>query len=140
MSRFWGDGRRTSPLAARYLMAGVWNTVFGYAVFALLVASLASRVHYLLLGVIANVLAITNAYVVHKIFVFRTKGRYLREYLRYYVVYGTTAVCGLALLALLVDGCGLNLYLAQACALGVQVAVSFVWHRRFSFGVPSRPV
>jgi putative flippase GtrA len=137
MSAFLADGRRTSPLATRYLVAGVWNTLFGYAVFALLVAWLASRMHYLLLGVFANVLAITDAYVVHKIFVFRTKGHYLREYMRYYVVYGTTAVCGLALLALIVDGFGLNLYLAQACVLAVQIVVSFVWHRQFSFSATS---
>jgi putative flippase GtrA len=138
MSLFSADGRRTSPLAARYLVAGAWNTAFGYAVFALLVACLASRVHYLLLGVVANVLAITNAYVVHKFFVFKTKGRYLREYLRYYVVYGTTAVCGLGLLALLVGGFGLNLYLAQAGVLALQVVASFVWHRQFSFSTTSR--
>ena len=137
MNPLFGDGRRTSSLAARYLVAGAWNTVFGYAVFAFLVVWLVSRVHYLLLGVFANVLAITNAYAVHKIFVFRTRGHYLREYMRYYVVYGTTAVCGLALLALLVDGCGLNLYLAQAGVVAVQVVVSFVWHRQFSFSTTS---
>jgi putative flippase GtrA len=139
MNRQHGETRGTRPLLTRYLVTGVWNTVFGYAVFALLVAWLASRLHYLLIGVAANVLAITNAYIVHKVFVFRTKGNYLREYGRYYLIYGATAVGGLALLALFVDGLGLNLYLAQACALGLQVAASFVGHRRFSFSVPPGP-
>ena len=137
MSRSSLDGRRTSPLLSRYLVTGAWNTAFGYGVFALLAVWLASRVHYLLIGVAASVLAITNAYIVHKIFVFGTKGNYLREYGRYYLIYGATTVGGLALLALFVDGLGLNLYLAQACVLGLQVAASFVGHRRFSFGAPS---
>jgi putative flippase GtrA len=95
-------------------------------------------VHYLLLGIISSVLAITNAYVVHKVFVFRTKGHYLQEYGRYYIIYGATTVVGLALLALFVDGFGMNLYLAQASGMGVQFVGSFVGHRRFSFGVPAR--
>jgi putative flippase GtrA len=139
MSRQDTKTRATSALLSRYLVTGIWNTAFGYAAFALLAAWLASRIHYLLIAVLANVLAITNAYVVHKVFVFNTKGHYLREYGRYYLVYGTTAVGGLALLALLVGGFALNLYLAQACVLGVQVAVSFVGHRRFSYSVPSGP-
>ena len=139
MSRQDLDPRGTSPLFSRYLVTGVWNTAFGYGVFALLVALMAPRVHYLLIGIAASVLAITNAYIVHKIFVFKTRGNYLREYGRYYVIYGATTVGGLALLALFVEGFGLNLYLAQACALGLQVIGSFVGHRRFSFGVPSRP-
>jgi putative flippase GtrA len=133
MSRMHAEARRTSTLLSRYLVSGVWNTAFGYGVFVLLAASLASRVHYLLIAVAANVLAITNAYIVHKVFVFRTKGNYLREYGRYYVIYGATAVAGLALLALFVDGLGLNLYLAQACVLGLQIVASFIGHRRFSF-------
>ena len=133
MSEMPPHPRRTSTLLPRYLASGVWNTAFGYGVFVLLAASLASRVHYLLLAVAANVLAITNAYLVHKVFVFRTKGNYLREYGRYYVIYGAASAAGLVLLALFVDGLGLNLYLAQACVLGLQVAASFIGHRRFSF-------
>ena len=133
MSRQDLDPQGTSPLFSRYLVTGVWNTAFGYGVFALLVALMTPRVHYLLIGIAASVLAITNAYIVHKLVVFRTKGNYLREYGRYYVIYGATAVGGLALLALFVDGLGLNLYLAQAFVLGMQVAASFIGHRRFSF-------
>jgi putative flippase GtrA len=129
------EGRGATPsLVSRFVAAGAWNTVFGYAAFAALVAVFSPRVHYVWLGVAGNVLAITNAFVVHKLFVFKTKGNYIREYLRYYVVYGSTAVVGLALLAVCASGLGLNLYLAQAVALGVQAAISFAGHRRFSFG------
>jgi putative flippase GtrA len=130
----------TASLVSRFAAAGAWNTLFGYAAFAALVALFSPRVHYVWLGVAGNVLAITNAFVVHKLFVFKTKGNGVREYLRYYVVYGGTAVVGLALLAVFASGLGLNLYLAQAVALAVQAAISFVGHRRFSFGagLPSR--
>lgn len=126
-------GQEPSPRMSRYVAAGVWNTAFGYGVFALLVACFSARVHYLLIAVVSNVLAISNAYVTHKIFVFQTRGNYLREYLKYYVIYGATALGGLALLAFLVSVVGLNVYVAMACVLCAQTALSFAGHRRFSF-------
>jgi putative flippase GtrA len=126
-------GREPSPPMSRYVVAGVWNTVFGYGVFVLLFACFSPRVHYLLIAVVSSVLAISNAYVTHKIFVFQTKGNYLREYVKYYVIYGTTALGGLTLLAVLASGLGMNVYLAQACVLCVQTVMSFAGHRRFSF-------
>jgi putative flippase GtrA len=126
-------GGEPSPRMSRYVAAGAWNTVFGYGVFALLFACFSARIHYLLIAAFSNVLAISNAYITHKIFVFQTKGNYLREYLKYYVIYGTTALGGLALLAVLASGLGLNVYVAQACVLCVQTVVSFTGHRRFSF-------
>ncbi|MGB7219221.1 MAG: GtrA family protein [Vicinamibacterales bacterium] len=124
------DGRAQ---LSRYLVTGVWNTVLGYGVFVLLYAALSPRVHYLVVAVLSNVLSITNAYVVHKLFVFRTKGNYLQEYLRYYVVYGMSALSGIAALAGLVSGLGMNVYLAQLAVLGLQALVSFAGHQRFSF-------
>jgi putative flippase GtrA len=123
----------SGPRFSRYLVAGVWNTTFGYGVFALLFACFAARVHYLLIAAVSNLAAISNAYLIHKIFVFQTKGDYLREYLRYYVVYGATALIGVALLALLVSGLSMNVYLAQGLVLCLGVVVSFTGHRRFSF-------
>ena len=133
MSGARSSSHESSRILSRYLAAGVWNTAFGYGLFVLLVASFSSRVHYLLIAIVSNVLAITNAYLIHKAFVFKTKGNYLREYLKYYVVYGASAAGGVALLAVLVSGLGFNVYVAQACILCVQTAMSFAGHRRFSF-------
>ena len=128
------NDREGRVLFSRYLVTGIWNTVFGYGAFVLLLAVLSSRVHYLVVAALSNVLSISNAYVVHKLLVFRTKGNYLREYFRYYVIYGTTALGGMALLAGLASGLGVNVYLAQAGVLGLQALASFAGHRRFSFG------
>lgn len=128
-----GEGRGQ---LSRYVVTGVWNSAFGYGVFVLLLAAFSSRVHYLVLAVLSNVLAISNAYIVHKLFVFQTKGNYLREYLRYYVVYGASALGGLALLAGLASGLGVNVYLAQAAVLGLQALLTFAGHQRFSFSPP----
>ena len=127
----------TAPRFSRFVVAGVWNTIFGYGVFALLVAGFSDHVHYLFIAGLSNALAISNAYLVHKIMVFRTRGNYLKEYARYWVVYGASGVLGLGLLALFVSGLGINIFLSQAGVLAIQVAVTFTGHRSYSFGSPN---
>ena len=119
----------------RYLLVGVWNTAFGYTTFAVFTALLRNYIpaSYMAAGLISSVLNITVSFLGYKWFVFKTKGNYLREYLKYYVVYGASAAGGVALLAVLVSGLGVNVYVAQACILCVQTAMSFAGHRRFSF-------
>jgi putative flippase GtrA len=125
----------------RYLVVGGWNTAFGYGVYAALTWALTGRVPhaYMAAAVLANVVAITVAFVGYKLFVFRTRGNWLREYLRCYLVYGATALLGLALLPVLVHVVGRFTtadaapYVAQAFVIPITVLASFTGHRRFSF-------
>jgi putative flippase GtrA len=132
----------------RFVIVGGWNTVFGYGLFAGSNYLLAGRIPhaYIVASAIANVIAISVAYVGHKFITFRTRGNYLREYLRFYVVYGATALLGLALLPPAVALLGLVVrrksyvpYIAQAVLIPIGVAASFIGHKRFSFRPPSKP-
>ncbi len=117
----------------RYLIAGGWNTVFGYGIYAGPYYLLHGRVHYMVIAVVANVLAITMAYATHKLFVFRTKGNVLREYFRFYGVYGVTAVLGLLALPLCVELLGMSPYVAPLLIMAVSVVISYLGHKHFSF-------
>jgi putative flippase GtrA len=93
---------------ARYLCVGVFNTVFGYLSFAailtLLNAVLPARYLYLTVmaaSISAVPLNITVAYFTYKFFVFRTKGNYLREWLKCFAVYGTGMIPSLVALSAL---------------------------------------
>jgi len=92
----------------RYLCVGVFNTLFGYAIYVVLLASLDAvlpvRWLYLtvvLASVLSAPLTITVAYFGYKFFVFRTKGNYLREWLKCCAVYGSSMVPGLVVLSAL---------------------------------------
>ena len=92
----------------RYLSIGVWNTLFGYlsyAAFLFLISHLLPQ-RFLYLAVVLASLAstpinITMAYFGYKFFVFRTKGNYLREWLRCFAVYGVGMLPGLLILSAL---------------------------------------
>jgi len=123
----------------RYLIVGGWNTLFGVGVYALLYKMLHDRVNYLALTVPANILAITNAYICYKFFVFRSRGNYIREYLRCYAVYGGGIALGFALMYILVSIMGLHPVMAQCLCVFISIACSYAGHKRFTFGPGNAP-
>jgi putative flippase GtrA len=116
-----------------YLIAGAWNTLFGYLIFAVLYTLFSSRIHYMILLIISNIFSITNAYISYKFFVFRTKGNYLKEYMRFYVVYGTSIVLSLVLMPAFVELLHINPLIAQAVIIVVTVIFSYTGHKNYSF-------
>ncbi len=92
----------------RYLCVGVFNTLFGYVTYVVLLtllnAVLPARWLYLtvvMASVLGAPLNITVAYFGYKFFVFRTKGNYLREWLKCFAVYGSSMLPGLIALSAL---------------------------------------
>lgn len=134
--RHYRNNRAEADRLVRFGLTGVWNTLFGILVYTLLYEGLKNRVNYLVLLVPANILAITNAFICHKLFVFRTRGNVLREYFRFYVVYGGTALLGFALMFVLVDGFGFNPVIAQVLCVPIAVSLSYFSHRGYSFRAP----
>ena len=116
-----------------YLLVGCWNTIFSYLAFAALYFLLRGYLHYMVLFVISSILGITNAYVAYKLFVFRTKGHYLREYSRFYLVYGGALALNLVLLPLVVITLRLSPVVAQAGLAVITVLFSYFGHKNFSF-------
>lgn len=118
----------------RFLVTGVWNTVFGLLVYTLLYTWLHKQVNYLVLMIPANILAITNAYIGYKLFVFKTKGHILREYFRFYIVYGVSIGMNFVIMFLMVDGLGVHPLISQFFGVAITTACSYIGHRHFSFG------
>ena len=119
----------------RYLVVGGFNTLAGYSIYALFNYLLTDKVpfSYLFASALSNVVAITISFLTYKCFVFKTKGNFIREYLRCYAVYGFSFLLGLVLLSILVEGIGINSYLAGALLIPVGVIISFLGHRNYSF-------
>ncbi|MDO8682985.1 MAG: GtrA family protein [Armatimonadota bacterium] len=144
MTRGWA-GKYCNRQFIRYLIVGAWNTLFGYGVYALFTWILTDKIPYAYMAasVIGTVVSITNAYVGYKLFVFKTKGNYLREYLRFYVVYGAAALVNLSLLPIAVYLFGHIVskysapYVAGASLMSLTIVFSFFGHRNFSFKVRS---
>ena len=85
---------------SRFLVIGGLNTIVGYFTVTIIYFLLASRVGIIFVGIISNVVAISIAFTLNKIFVFRTRGNWLREYLSSYITYASTGFLGIFLLNL----------------------------------------
>ena len=117
----------------RYLLVGGMNAIVGYSLGVGLYLLLSPALHILLIGLVANVLSISFSFSTQKLWVFRTQGHWLSEYLRSYLVYGGMGLMGTVLLWALVDGIHLPIWMAQGLAIGLTVVFSYVGHARFTF-------
>lgn len=126
----------------RYLVVGAWNTAFGYSTFVLFTAVLARYIpaSYLAASLLSSILNITVSFLGYKWFVFKTKGNYLKEWTRCLIVYSGAILLGLALLppsvfvvAYLTGDPRTAPYIAGALLMGIQVILSFLGHKTFSF-------
>ena len=126
----------------RYIVVGGFNAVFGYGLFAFLTWSFTGlgSYSYMYAAVLANLIAISVAFLGYKWFVFRTRGNYLIEWIRCFGVYGSSALIGLAALPVLVPilrhvlrGPEQAPYIAGAILMIVTVLFSFFGHKNFSF-------
>jgi putative flippase GtrA len=133
----------------RYLAVGACNTAFGYACFALFTLLLTPifTYGYVLASLLANLFSITFAFFGYKWFVFKTKGNYLREWIRCVGVYATSMIVSAAALPFVVGfirrqpGHDRSApYIAGAIVLVFSVLFSFFGHRHISFADANQPL
>src|SRR5664279_759989 len=115
-----------------YLVVGGWNTLFGYAAWALLQYLLGDHLHYLVVVVLSWPIAVLNAYIGYRYVVFRSRGLVLRELPRFSLVYLVTLLVNLALLPLALRVTPFNIYAIQAGFAVVAVVCSYLGHKHYS--------
>ncbi|MBT8604109.1 GtrA family protein [Polynucleobacter paneuropaeus] len=117
----------------RYFIVGIANTIFGYTLSLILYKNLRNEINLLSILIFGNIIAITEAYIAYKIFVFKTKGNWLYEYIKSYLVYGSSAIIGISLTFFLVNGIELPFWIAQAISILLCVIFSFIANSKFTF-------
>lgn len=121
----------------RFLVIGAWNTLFGLAVLWVLDAAIpydpGSLVEKqgVLLG--AWVVSVTHNYLTFKLLVFRTRGNWLREYLKIYSVYAALFAVQSVLMLTISQVFGLSVFWATLPTLVVVTVMSYVGHTCFTF-------
>lgn len=119
--------------ARRYLLVGVFNSVFGYALSLLVYHFLQRALSIIAIGIMINVVSITVAFLGYKLLVFKTSGNWLHEYLRCYITYGFSAVLGIALIWLFVEQWGWIFWFSQGLIIILSTVISYFMHRHFTF-------
>ena len=129
-------GARSRPL--RYVVVGVWNTLFGYAAFFICLKALeVAGYGYLWALALSHFVAVTHNFVVHGRWVFAEGDRGGWAYVRYHQVYLGVLALHALLLSLLVEGVGISPEWAMLPSIVVATIASYLGHFRFSFRLPS---
>ena len=131
--------RRTTRLLAdervRFLLVGGFNTVLGYALFALLQITIGHVIGYLGSLYMSYAIGIAIAFVLHRRVTFRKSGTgtIWVDFLRFVGVYVVSLAINSVLLPLLVEVAGITPLIAQAIAVVTTTVVSYFGHKFFSF-------
>lgn len=121
------------PQKLRFLLAGGFNTAVGYSLVFLGQYFLGGYALPQVIFGLAYLLSSFSAFAVMKHLVFRTRGNYLREYIKYLGSSVSSALVGLGVLSLVVHVFGGNEYLGQFMAMSASVVTSYVMLRYYAF-------
>jgi putative flippase GtrA len=117
----------------RFLLVGGFNVACGYLLFAALFLLFGDMVHYLVIGVVTHVIAVSIAYHAYHLFVFADAAGGLRSFLRFHLVNLANLGLSIAALTILVELVHLTPIVAQGISIAIIVVLSYVLHKRFSF-------
>lgn len=117
----------------RYVAIGVWNTLFAYAAFSSLYALLHRHWHYLVIGVAAHLVAVTNAFALQRRFVFRSVTPWWQAYLRFNLAQLLMLCWGLAGLAFFVEVLAWHPLISQLVVIVVSVVLGYLLSSKFAF-------
>lgn len=117
----------------RYVLAGAWNTLFGYCLMVSLYENFNKDLHLVFIAFLSSFIAITMSFLTYKIFVFKTKGNWFQEWMRSFLVYGGASLVSTTILWLLIDIFLIDIYIAQAISIVIVIIVSYISHSKFTF-------
>jgi putative flippase GtrA len=117
----------------RYVAAGGLGAVVYYGLFALGWFTLAHRVPYLTVSVVASTLTAIITYPVYRCVVFRTGGGVLAGFLRFYVVCLWAMVFSVGGLWTMVEVAGLHPLAGQAIVIALGPLINYQLGRLWAF-------
>ena len=133
--------RSSIQLKARFVMVGIWNTIFGYMVFFILdtfFEDIFTKRYFAYMSamILGQIVATINAFVLHKYVTFKSevKGKgIIPEFFRFCMTYVFTFSLSLILLPFLVEVIGFHPRIGAAVIIIITTIVSYFGHSRFSF-------
>ena len=118
----------------RYLLVGLWNSVFGVGIFLILSLSLPDLSDSLIL-LISYLVSIVQAHFMQRKFVWSSTERYFQELVRFSGAYISQFVANLILLQIFVRFIGLNRSVSQVIIVLILTVVMFFVNKNGVFRV-----
>lgn len=117
----------------RFLIWGGLNTVFGLLLFYFLQWQLGKYIGYFVVFLCSFVISSIISFLGYKLFVFKVRGNWLKDFLKFISVYTVPLVANALALPILVSVMNINVYLSQTLIVIFSALVSYFGHKYFSF-------
>ena len=122
------------PDKIRFLFIGGLNAVISYFVFVLAVFVIGDK-YYQICAALQWGISSIFSFVTQKVFVFGTKGNWIREYLKCCATWLISYIMNALILEVLVKYCRMNVYLAQILSIFSVSVLTYVLFKYFAFRV-----
>lgn len=116
----------------RYLIAGLFNTAFGYSV-VIALHKILPGISMIIVGIIASFITITVSFLTFRFFVFKSRNNWWKEYIKCYVVYSGVNAINILGFWLIVDVGHLSVWIAPFILMPVCFLFSYLSHTQFTF-------
>ena len=116
----------------RFLLIGGWNTVVGFAIYTVLLSSLAKD-YYIFALICSSLVAGTHAYFTQRVFVWKSQGEVSSQFLRFALVLLAQFTANFFLLYLAVDFFGRDALRSQYAIGMLIVLLTFYTHKNWTF-------
>ena len=125
----------------KFVLVGIWNTIFGYGIFCLFDTFFAWLISsrsavYMCAMVLAQILGVINAYIFHKYITFKSEAKgkaIIAEFFRFSTTYLVTLCLNLVLLPTFVEINHIHPKIAAAIIMIICAIISYFSHSMFSF-------
>jgi putative flippase GtrA len=117
----------------RFLVIGIWNTLFGLAAFALADVTIGRTAGYVASVTLMFAVAIPQAHLAQRLWVWRSHGPYLPELFRFSWVYLVAYIVNVILLAFAVEVLHAATLPAQFVISSLIAVSTYVIHRAWTF-------
>ncbi len=117
----------------RFLNIGFVNLLFMFGIGILLDVTLKNLIPTFLLALLISVFHVTFSFAMRKIFIYKTKDNWLKEYLRCYLFYSVSIIVSVLVLWILIDSFKFTFWIAQALSLLSATIFYSITSRYFAF-------
>ena len=112
----------------KYFLFGVINTVIAYLTSISLYYCLSNVLNIILISLASYFISISITFLTYKLFVFNSKGNWLLEYFRCFIVYGFVIITGIILTFLLFNFFHIAFWITQILVILLGAFISFFSH------------
>ena len=116
----------------RFLLVGGFNAGFSYVIFAIAIYLIGSE-HYQVCVALQWIISSFFSFVNQKIFVFCTKGHWVKEYLKCCTTWAVSYACNAIILEFIVRYISKIVYLSQLVSIFLASIVTYVLFKYFAF-------